>query len=100
MILRRNKGKKRSDERSPDATPDVQASAERGEDVPAAGVPGARPAPAGAVPEVPAQKVAVSAAHSVVAPPATDICGQVRLVLQQAAGVYAGHAEAAERISA
>lgn len=100
MILRRNKGRNRSDDGPPDGAPDVGTSVERAVEVPTSAVPDARSVPARGVPEVVTEKVPAAAAHSVVAPPTTDICGQVRLVLQQAAEVYAGHPEAAERITA
>ena len=51
-------------------------------------------------PGVPAQDVPASAVRSAIAPAPTDICGEVRLVLRQAAEVYAGLPEAAERIAA
>lgn len=84
MILRRRKDKKDRDggdefeqEFSDEVTPESQAT------------------PSTQLPDIP-----VAATRSAVVPAATDICGQVRLVLQQAVDVYAGHPEALERIRA
>jgi predicted GTPase len=92
VILRRKK--KGADDSSKDETPtQVPDEATSGS------VPSARSAPAEPGPG-PGDGVPASAARAVVEPPATDICGQVRAVLRQAAEVYAGHPEAAERIAA
>ncbi|WP_293773187.1 dynamin family protein [Sporichthya sp.] len=87
MILRRSKKNKKdgkgSDEYSEEYSEENENSA-------------AETPPPAAVREVPVP--AARSPHGT--PVSTDICGQVRLVLQQAAEVYADHAEAAERIEA
>ena len=77
MILRRSKNQKGAEEAEPEAPSSVQTE------------------PPPVIREMP-----VPAARSPLPPVSTDICDQVRHVLQQAAEVYAEHPDAAERIAA
>ena len=87
MILRRSRNRKGAEGAEPTSAVKTEAP------VSAPGGPSAASAPV--VREMP-----VPAARSPLAPASTDICGQVRQVLQEAAAVFAGHPEAAERIAA
>ncbi len=108
MILRRKnkKGAAETDETATSAVPAQSA--------PSGPMPGTAPleppaqapapapvAPAPVAPSAPvARETPVPAARSRITPASTDICDQVRAVLQQAAEVYADHPEEAERIEA